>query len=350
MHAEQFKNIIANLPLHQLCKYLCEKAQEDGSEIYGTLLWVPEEGRLALLDCLTASLESPPLTPRSAAGGDTAADAAGSSSPLPSTLPADAAGGSSTTPADSGSSSTLPSAVPASSVDPGTLPHFGKDAVDPPLRDPSTQDSTATAQDATDPPLQDPVQDNASDPLISEGGNPCPPHLRRYHNHMGFSYDDWYAYWQRHGWWESMKVPPGGAPLQFFSASPTPSSTLPPAGSGAAASGSASTLDPPLDSSAVGGDGAPGGAPASSPLPSDGAGDESGVSFDSCFDDMPAGVYEKLGPYQVRRIMRVECQEECEECASGHCGAILDVSRPEKCIHKHRCKQCYRIFRAKQLQ
>ena len=104
MHAEQFMAIIANLPLHQLCKYLCEKAQEDGSEVYGTLLWVPEEGRLALLDCLTASLESPPLTPRSAAGGDTAADAAGSSSPLQ----ADAAGGSSTLPAASGSSSTLP--------------------------------------------------------------------------------------------------------------------------------------------------------------------------------------------------------------------------------------------------
>ena len=34
MHAEQFKAIIANLPLHQLCKYLCEKAQEDGSEVY----------------------------------------------------------------------------------------------------------------------------------------------------------------------------------------------------------------------------------------------------------------------------------------------------------------------------
>ena len=134
MHAEQFRAIIANLPLHQLCKYLCEKAQEDGSEVYGTLLWVPEEGRLALLDCLTASLESPPLTPRSAAGGDTAADAAGSSSPLQ----ADAAGGSSTLPAASGSSSTLPSAGPASSADPGTLPHFGKDAADPPLRDPWT--------------------------------------------------------------------------------------------------------------------------------------------------------------------------------------------------------------------
>ena len=115
MHAEQFRAIIANLPLHQLCKYLCEKAQEDGSEVYGTLLWVPEEGRLALLDCLTASLESPPLTPRSAAGGDTAADAAGSSSPLQ----ADAAGGSSTLPAASGSSSTLPSAGPASSADTG---------------------------------------------------------------------------------------------------------------------------------------------------------------------------------------------------------------------------------------
>ena len=57
MHSEQFKAIISNLPLHQLCKYLCEKAQEDGSEVYGTLLWVPEEGRLALLDCLTASRE-----------------------------------------------------------------------------------------------------------------------------------------------------------------------------------------------------------------------------------------------------------------------------------------------------
>ena len=147
-----------------------------------------------------------------------------------------------------------------------------------------------------------------------------------------------------------MKVPPGGVPLQSSSASPTPSSTLPQTSPGAATSGPASTLDPPLDKSAGDGDGAPGGAPASSPLPSDGAGDKPGVSFDSCFDDMPAGVYEKLGPYQVRRIMRVECQEECEECASGHCGAILDVSRPEKCIHKHRCKQCYRIFRAKQLQ
>ena len=346
MHAEQFRAIIANLPLHQLCKYLCEKAQEDGSEVYGTLLWVPEEGRLALLDCLTASLESPPLTPRSAVGGDTAADAAGSSSPLQ----ADAAGGSSTLPAASGSSSTLPSAGPASSADTGTLPHFGKDAADPPLRDPSTQDSAAAAQDATDPPLQDPVQDTTPDPLLSEGGNPCPPHLRRYHNHMGFSYDDWYDYWQRNGWWESMKVPPGGVPLQSSSASTTPSSTLPQTSPGAAPSGSASTLDPPLDKSAGDGDGAPGGAPASSPLPSDGAGDKPGVSFDSCFDDMPAGVYEKLGPYQVRRIMRVECQEECEECASGHCGAILDVSRPEKCIHKHRCKQCYRIFRAKQLQ
>ena len=165
MHAEQFRAIIVNLPLHQLCKYLCEKAQEDGSEVYGTLLWVPEEGRLALLDCLTASLESPPLTPRSAAGGDTAADAAGSSSPLQ----ADAAGGSSTLPAASGSSSTLPSAGPASSADPGTLPHFGKDAADPPLRDPSTQDSAAAAQDATDPPLQDPVQDTTPDPLLSEG-------------------------------------------------------------------------------------------------------------------------------------------------------------------------------------
>ena len=230
MHAEQFRAIIANLPLHQLCKYLCEKAQEDGSEVYGTLLWVPEEGRLALLDCLTASLESPPLTPRSAAGGDTAADAAGSSSPLQ----ADAAGGSSTLPAASGSSSTLPSAGPASSADTGTLPHFGKDAADPPLRDPSTQDSAAAAQDATDPPLQDPVQDTTPDPLLSEGGNPCPPHLRRYHNHMGFSYDDWYDYWQRNGWWESMKVPPGGVPLQSSSASPTPSSTLPQTSPGAA--------------------------------------------------------------------------------------------------------------------
>ena len=96
-----------------------------------------QEGRLALLDCLTASLESPPLTPRSTVGADTAPDAAGSSS----TLPADAAGGSSTLPATAGGS---PTADRAPSVDPGTLPHFGKDAAsstDAPLRPPSKPDS-----------------------------------------------------------------------------------------------------------------------------------------------------------------------------------------------------------------
>ena len=137
-----------------------------------------------------------------------------------------------------------------------------------------------------------------------------------------------------------MKVPPGGTPLQSSSASPTPSSTLPQASPSAADAAPASTLDPPLGQSAGDGAGAQSGAPASSPLQSEATGDKPGVSFDSCFDDMPAGVYEELGPYNVRRIMRVECQEECEECASGHCGAILDVARPEKCMHKHRCKQC----------
>ena len=304
MHAEQFKAIIANLPLHQLRKFLCQRAVEDPTEVYGTLLWVPEESRLALLDCLSASLETPPLTPRSA--------------------PADAA--------DAGGSSTLPAAGAAESGGP-TLPHFGKDAAlstdDVTLQLPPVVEAEASPADPVDPPLQD--------ALLLEGGNPYPAHLHKYHNHMGFSYDEWYDYWQRNCWWDAMQVPPG--------------STLPRGTSFAApAATPAAPLDTPLDNTAGDGDGAPPAAPASSTLPSDAPGEAPAAAFESSFDDMPAGVYEKLGPYQVRRIVRVECQEECEECASGHCGAILDVSRPEKCVHKHRCKQCYRIFRAKQLQ
>ena len=142
MHAEQFKAIIANLPLHQLLKFLCERAVEDPGEVHGTLLWLPEEGRLALLDCITASLGSPPLTPRSTPAAD-AADAGGSS----------------------------------------TLPHFGKDAAssthDVTLQPPPGVEAGASTADPADPPLQD--------PLLSEGGNPYPAHLHKYHNHMGFS-------------------------------------------------------------------------------------------------------------------------------------------------------------------
>ena len=50
-YAEQFKAIIANLPLHQLLKFLCERAVQDPGEVHGTLLW-SEEGRIALLDCI----------------------------------------------------------------------------------------------------------------------------------------------------------------------------------------------------------------------------------------------------------------------------------------------------------
>ena len=32
-------------------------------------------------------------------------------------------------------------------------------------------------------------------------------------------------------------------------------------------------------------------------------------------------------------MTRVECQEDCEACRSGHCRAILNLSKPEKLKH-----------------
>ena len=56
------------------------------------------------------------------------------------------------------------------------------------------------------------------------------------------------------------------------------------------------------------------------------------------------------GPFKVARVYRIECREPCSECASGWCGAVLDDSKPETMMHKHRCRTCYRAFRAKQHQ
>ena len=189
-----------------------------------------------------------------------------------------------------------------------------------------------------------------------------PSHLASYDGFMGHS--SWWSYWDRHGWLQSMldsappaspmPDPPSPAPVEApddttplqpsatpshstspvvqdplgWSSSPTAPSPWPsqPASTSLPADSSTTAPSPLLSS------------PASTALPADPSA------------ALPPPGLDRLGPFKVARVYRIECREPCSECTSGWCGAVLDDSKPETMMHKHRCRTCYRAFRAKQHQ
>ena len=289
---------------------------------------------VALLEALAASLEE------AAPGKD---PTAGSSFPVGATGSPDPASFSDTGAAD-----------PASFTDTG--------AADP---------SSFTTADDTVPPA------SASDPLpaevpdLSEGGNPRYSHLLSFDGHMGHTYDEWYSWWERQSWLEWMVD--GAAPLMKAASSDTPGEPpLPDHADAPVPPDPSFSAGVPPDPADV-----PGPGPAKKKsyfdkVPFEKATFAKGVTVDPppepADDDKQDGstfgsglpaldparfrlapeVMYRYGPFTVALCHRLECREACIDCASGHCGATLDPSKPETLSHRHRCRVCYRAFRMKQ--
>ena len=303
----------SSVPLHVLLQHASAKAEGNQEEVESTLRWLPEGSRVALLEALAASLEE------SAPSSSFSAGAAGDADPASFT--------------DTGA------ADPSSFMDTG--------ADDP---------SSFAADDGTVPtvPAADPFP--AEVPDLSEGGNPKYAHLLSFQGHMGHTYDEWYAWWVRQGWLESMVD--GAAPLTKEAAAgndPAEPPLPPPADAPADA-----PADPDLSFSAgVPPDPAdvPGPAKKKSyfaKVPFEKTTFEKGVTVDpppepasegsglpaldpSRFRLAPEVMY-RYGPFTVALCHRLECRESCIDCASGHCGATLDPSKPETLSHRHRCR------------
>ena len=299
-----------SVPLHVLFNFASAKAEGNQEEVENTLRWLPTGQRVALLEALSASLQ-----------GDTASF-----------------------------TSAAPSADPAA-ADP-SFASASASAADPPV-EPA---SFATA-DATDNPKEAPSATLHEVPDLSEGGHPKYSHLLSYDGFMDYSYDDWYVHWESRNFLEAMVD--GASPLMkpaeaSASSAPDPSFAAPDPSFSAGIPQDAPdipfkkggkkgvTEDPPpkarVSFAGDGGQDAQASSFTDPPLP----------PLDPAKFRLAPEVMYQYGPFQVALCHRLECREFCIDCASGHCGATLDPTKPETLSHRHRCRFCYRAFRMKQ--